>query len=749
MKLSYIIQPQCLFIFLRFNRTLYEAYVEENSSPGQLVINLVATDLDAWDLGKLQYTILHQTSEGAFTVDKEGNLYTETPLDRESLPVHSLKVSVMDEGGRASFTAVRVTVRDKNDNPPVFMLPEYQANINTDVAPRTTILKVEASDADEGANSEVKYRMYEANSSEVLELFSVNPTTGEVTVAQTTHSRENEVYQFFIRGEDSGSPQHHSDVPVTIFLLPPHENPPHCARKYAQFFIREDAPIGNVITTLWMAGPQSVQYLIMVDEGMKAASEERESGESSGPFTVTSTGLVVVHRALDHERRRTHHISVTNRTLTTPPTVDYMTISVVVMDVNDCPPRFSESSYTALVAENSEVGATVTILTAADDDEGNHGQIQYSLGPDESAVVKSTFRIDPHTGTLTLTAPLDRETMAQYSFTVTATDGGPKPLSTSTRVTVLVKDYNDNPPVFTKDTYVTAVPEDTATGTAVVELSVTDADESVAELDFFITGGDPDGQFLVHASGEVYVAGELDRERHAKYTLTVTVTDGKFTANTTVTVTVIDINDNGPVCKEPIYRREISEDATPGTHVASVVSWDADEGTAAWSRYILTGDSAHHFSIDQLNGHVATATQLDREARDHYHLTVVVEDWEHKAWQCEVVVEVLVTDTNDNPPSFSLATHAATLLEDAPINTIVLKTSATDPDLGINRQLLYNFVDSAEGHFTIDEMEGVVSLARPLDRETRDSYSLTVCAVDQGSPPLSSTTQLIITVSGL
>ncbi|XP_050703981.1 protocadherin Fat 1-like [Eriocheir sinensis] len=239
----------------RFNRTLYEAYVEENSSPGQLVINLVATDLDAWDLGKLQYTILHQTSEGAFTVDKEGNLYTETPLDRESLPMHSLKVSAMDEGGRASFTAVRVTVRDKNDNPPVFMLPEYQANINTDVAPRTTILK----------------------------LFSVNPTTGEVTVAQTIHSRENEVYQFFIRGEDSGSPQHHSDVPVTIFLLPPHENPPHCARKYAQFFIREDAPIGNVITSLWMAGPQSVQYLIMVDEGMKAASEERESGGVQGP----------------------------------------------------------------------------------------------------------------------------------------------------------------------------------------------------------------------------------------------------------------------------------------------------------------------------------------------------------------------------------------------------------------------------------------------------------------------------------
>lgn len=83
-------------------------------------------------------------------------------------------------------------------------------------------------------------------------------------------------------------------------------------------------------------------------------------------------------------------------------------------------------------------------------------QIQYSLSPHENTAVKSTFRIDPHTGTLTLAAPLDRETIAQYSFTVTATDGGPKPLSTSTRVTVMIKDYNDNPPVFTKDTYITA-----------------------------------------------------------------------------------------------------------------------------------------------------------------------------------------------------------------------------------------------------------------------------------------------------
>lgn len=85
-----------------------------------------------------------------------------------------------------------------------------------------------------------------------------------------------------------------------------------------------------MITSLWVEGPQQVQYSLIVDEDVDVLKEETESEESSGPFTVTSTGLVMVRKALDHERRRTHRITVTNRTLATPPMMDYMTISVVV-----------------------------------------------------------------------------------------------------------------------------------------------------------------------------------------------------------------------------------------------------------------------------------------------------------------------------------------------------------------------------------------------------------------------------------
>lgn len=88
---------------------------------------------------------------------------------------------------------------------------------------------------------------------------------------------------------------------------------------------------GTVITTLWMEGPQRVQYSILADEATeRSIGNTKGSQESSGPFAVTSSGQVEVRRGLDHERRRTHRITVTNHTMSTPPALDYMTISVVV-----------------------------------------------------------------------------------------------------------------------------------------------------------------------------------------------------------------------------------------------------------------------------------------------------------------------------------------------------------------------------------------------------------------------------------
>ena len=309
--------------------------------------------------------------------------------------------------------------------------------------------------------------MYEANNSEALTLFSVDEKSGEVSLAKSAHGRENEVYQFFVRVKDEGTPSLRSDVPVSIFLLPPQELAPKCPVKYARFFLKEGADIGTVVTSLWVEGPLKVTYKLLNDQQDEALDGSDDSSDddddtfsksmsNNGPFTVTPTGLVVVNAKLDHEKKRAHDITVLNQTLTTPPAMDYMTISVVVMDANDCPPKFSSDFYEVVVAENSNAGSTIYVLSATDDDDGNNGQIQYSLSKDSSDTIRSIFSIDPHTGEVTILSQLDRELQSEYTFTVVAKDGGSNPLSAEAKLHVVVKDYNDNPPIFTKEVYVTA-----------------------------------------------------------------------------------------------------------------------------------------------------------------------------------------------------------------------------------------------------------------------------------------------------
>ncbi|CAL4152665.1 unnamed protein product, partial [Meganyctiphanes norvegica] len=544
-------------------------------------------------------------------------------------------------------------------------------------------------------------------------------------------------------------PFHSADVPVKIYLLSSSVYPPQSSNQFSQYFIREDAPLGSVITSLWFGGPQKVKYKILSEENLGWMNEKNDvmtEDDESDIFAVSPSGLLVVQKPLDHEHQQSHRIIIANQSLTEPVVLDYITISVVVMDINDCFPQFSNNTYEISIQESTKVGTTVTIITAIDNDDGNNGQIQYSLRAKNMSHATSKFRIDPHSGALTLIASLDREIISKYLFEVIATDGGSKPLISSAKVNVIVKDDNDNPPIFKQESYVTAVPEDATIGTVILELEVSDADETEEELDFYVTGGDTLGHFLVYASGQLYVAQKLDRETQEDYFLTITATDGKFTANATVSITVIDVNDNGPVCKEFQYHRAVSEDIPLGTYIASIITWDADEGVAAKSSYSLTGEKSDHFKVDKYTGTVSTDKALNREDCDKYNLIVVVEDWEHPEWQCQVSLKIDVEDINDNAPIFSLNQYDVTIKEDAPVNSIITKIITKDLDLGINSLVNFDLIDSAEGYFSIDNKEGLISLLKALDRETQDTYSITIKITDQGTPPLSSVTHMTISV---
>ncbi|KAA0190677.1 hypothetical protein HAZT_HAZT002672 [Hyalella azteca] len=280
---------------------------------------------------------------------------------------------------------------------------------------------------------------------------------------------------------------------------------------------------GTVVTTLWQGGPMPVQYWLVTDgapadEGSLTADKASLTADETAQFSVSPSGDVILNRMLDHETRRSHEVIVVNQTLTSPPTLDYMTIQVVVMDVNDNAPEFGSSVYEVQAAEDAAVGATLLIVTASDQDAGTNAQITYALSPSTPATVSRLVHVTPETGVVRLIAPLDRETNERLSFVVLASDGGASSLSASATVVITVIDCNDNPPVFSNPVYyaseaglvwplqgslLCAVSEDAQPGAVVLLLPLSDADEDQQQnLDFFTDGNDA-ALFYIDPTGQV------------------------------------------------------------------------------------------------------------------------------------------------------------------------------------------------------------------------------------------------------
>lgn len=336
------------------------------------------------------------------------------------------------------------------------------------------------------------------------------------------------------------------------------------------------------------------------------------------------------------------------------------------------------------------------------------------------------------------------------SLQVVATDNGSLKHSARATVHIKLKDYNDNAPTFSEDIYEASVSEDAVPGTAVAQLSTIDKDvDIVTPLEFYVISGDPRSQFKIRPTGEVVVAKPLDRESVDRYDLTILGTDGRFVFQTKVQVEILDVNDNPPYCLRYRYREVLSEGSHPGTYVLTVLATDYDDEPNARLRFYLDGERNEQFSLDKETGILKTVGQLDREVQAKYTLTARVQDRDKPEWECSSQLEIIVSDLNDNPPKFTMQSYSSSLPEDVEIGTLVTKVHATDEDIGINRKIKYEFIDSANDQFAIAPDSGIVTLRKSLDRETKAMYNVSIQALDQGTPQLSSVAFLVVHVQDI
>nr|XP_023018375.1 fat-like cadherin-related tumor suppressor homolog [Leptinotarsa decemlineata] len=722
----------------KFDEVIRDVQVPENHPAGYLVATVMATDNDMGEFGIISYSICSELLDKLFFIDKKtGKITTKVSLDREQKNIYEILVSATDGGGLSDFITVRVKVTDENDNEPTFLLKEYKISIHANLTKGISFTKVRAVDDDEGINAQIEYSLYDRKSPDIANIFEINGTTGDIYLLTTVNHHVGQVFQFFVRASDKGKPKKHSDVPVNVIIMGPNDFPPIFERRVAKFFLSENSPTGTVITRLKIVPDIPVNFQIISDSN------------ENPQFHIDSLGQISIARPLNFETQSFHLIGVLALTDSSPPLATLAEIMLQVQDENDHAPQFESSTYILYVAENIKEGSSVLRVLAYDEDQGNNGEVRYDFAND-LAETSNFFSIDTHTGWITTIAKLDKETKSEHKFYVIANDNGIPRHSTRTRVIIRLKDYNDCPTKFKKTIYKTSVNEDAPPGTVIVTLDTVDNDKDLSTtIDFYIVSGDPNSHFQIRQTGEVYVAKLLDRETVPFYNLDVIITDGYFTDVTKLEITILDANDNPPFCLKHRYYKTLSEGILPGSFILSIEVTDMDGPEYSKLKYILSGSGSEDFHLDEEAGHLKTATYLDREKQPKYLLTANVHDKEYSNWECSSQIELIILDLNDNAPVFTLPYYSVSLDEDVEVGTLVTKIHATDDDAGINRKIKYSFIDSFNNHFRISSDSGIVTLAKPLDREMKSKYNLTVQAVDYGTPQLSSSTYIVVNVQDI
>ncbi|PNJ59303.1 PCDHB8 isoform 1 [Pongo abelii] len=429
---------------------------------------------------------------------------------------------------------------------------------------------------------------------------------------------------------------------------------------------------------------------------------------------------------------------------------EFFQAELQVIDINDHSPVFLDKQMLVKVSESSPPGTAFPLKNAEDLDVGQNNIENYIISPNSYFRVLTRKRSDGRKyPELVLDKALDREEEAELKLTLTALDGGSPPRSGTAQVYIEVLDVNDNAPEFEQPFYRVQISEDSPVGFLVVKVSATDADTGVnGEISYSLfQASDEIGKtFKVDfLTGEIRLRKQLDFEKFQSYEVNIEARDaGGFSGKCTVLIQVMDVNDHAPEVTMSAFTSPIPENA-PETVVAlfSVSDLDSEEnGKISCSiqedlPFLLKSSVGNFYTL-------LTETPLDRESRAEYNVTITVTDLGTPRLTTHLNMTVLVSDVNDNAPTFTQTSYTLFVRENNSPALHIGSVSATDRDSGTNAQVTYSLLPPQDPHLplaslvSINADNGHLFALRSLDYEALQAFEFRVGATDRGSPALSS-----------
>ncbi|XP_030233108.1 protocadherin-17 isoform X3 [Gadus morhua] len=622
--------------------------VPEEQGPGTVIGN-IAKDarigLEQTGQGqakKANFRVLENSAPHLIDVDPQsGLLYTKQRIDRETLCRRNPKCQLSMEvfANDKDICMIKIDIQDINDNSPTFTSDQIDIDISENAVPGTRFPLTNAHDPDAGENGLKTYQITRDD----YNLFSLEVKSRgdgtkfpELVIQRPLDREERSHHTLILSATDGGEYPRSGTMQINVKVIDSNDNSPVFDQPSYVVEIPENSPPGKVLIDLNATDP---------DEGNNGQVVYSFSGYAPERirelFSIDSrTGIIKIQGEIDYEESPIIEIDIQAKDLGPNPIPGHCKVTVKVLDRNDNWPYIGFVSVRqGAISEARPPGTVIALVRVTDKDSGRNGQLQCRVLGNVPFKLEENY---DNLYTVVTDRPLDREVQDEYNVTIVAKDNGIPPLNSTKSFTVKILDENDNVPRFTKVVYLLQIPENNIPGEYLGSVLAHDPDLGQNGTVYYsiinsnVSGGDVNTYVNVNAAnGAIYAVRSFNYEQIKYFDFKVLAKDAgspHLESNTSVRITVLDVNDNIPVIVLPLLQNDTAEIHVPrnvgvGYIVTTVRAVDNDYGESGRLTYeISDGNEDHLFEMDPVTGEVRTAHPFWEDVNPVVELIIRVMD---------------------------------------------------------------------------------------------------------------------------
>ncbi|XP_050411639.1 protein dachsous [Patella vulgata] len=622
-----------------------------------------------------------------------------------------------------------INILDVNDVKPKFTNNFIYQPVSESLATSTVILQVTAIDKEKGANGEITYTIESGNDGPKFDIDG----DGSLILVSALDAETVSQYVLKILATDNGDVPLTGTTTVVIEVKNVDEFPPeflNVDNGIAVANISEQAILGAAVFTLRAEDKD-------VNSVLKYSILQGNEDEN---FVIDGdSGDIYLSKILDREMVDQYNLTVEVKTGNGENTSAVIVVNV--LDANDISPTFSQPFYQLEVTHGTPADTVIYTFNITDADIGVNGildslTIEVGNNNNDFKIVGKEIRTNKE---------VDYYTTKLHSLTLKATDGGV--LARSSFVPVVIKVLRIvEPPKFVVTEHKVNVREDESINSAVYDLHATPD----GGIKYSIKSGNVNSAFYISESdGTIHVGSNLDFEKTEQYVLDIEAESREnvsLLASATVTINIVNVNDNVPAFTSTIYKFNVDEDAVPNESIGTVMATDLDKppyGSITFGFAATSGSS--DFTIGN-DGEIKVNKALDYRRQNAYNIPVIADDGVRKG---EALLVISVNDINDNTPTFTPDNVSIAVAESMPTGQVFYTAKAQDLDSGTNGEMEYR-LELSSTEFSLNPMSGALTFNTPVDRETRDIYNLVIVAADKDvTSPKTGTLHLKVVVTDI